>query len=59
MSKSLFPQRPTQRALAVLVLHAVVFVAIYWLAFGIRTEFAISEPDWVTAVAVRCPASCC
>ncbi len=47
MSNSLFPQRPTRRALAVLVLHAVVFVAVYWLAFGIRTDFAISESDWV------------
>ena len=47
MSNSLFPQRPTRRALAVLVLHAAVFVALYWLAFGIRSDFAITEADWV------------
>ncbi len=48
MSNSIFPQRPTKRALAALLTHAVVFTLVYWLAFWVRAEFAISADDWVT-----------
>ena len=48
MSTSLFPQRPTRRALAVLLLHAIVFALVYWFAFSVRSEFVITEQDWVT-----------
>ncbi|MEX0679285.1 MAG: nucleoside-diphosphate sugar epimerase/dehydratase [Pirellulales bacterium] len=48
MSTRLIPQRLTKRAFAALLLHAVVFAFLYWLAYAIRTEFAISKADWVT-----------
>jgi FlaA1/EpsC-like NDP-sugar epimerase len=46
MSKTF--QRPTKRALAVLLLHAVAFMLVYWFAFAVRTDFAISDDEWVT-----------
>ena len=45
-NSSLVPQRLTPRAFAALVLHALVFAAVYWLAFSIRTEFEISQDEW-------------
>jgi len=48
MSNRLFPQRPTKRAMAVLLLHALTFGCVYWLAFAIRSEFVITEHDWQT-----------
>jgi FlaA1/EpsC-like NDP-sugar epimerase len=48
MSNGLFPQRPTKRALATLLAHAVVFTLVYWFAFAVRSEFAVSEGDWLT-----------
>ncbi len=48
MSTNLFPQRPTKRASAVLLLHAVVFALVYWFAFSVRSEFVISGADWPT-----------
>ncbi len=30
------------------MLHAIVFGAVYWFAYNIRTEFQLSEQDWVT-----------
>ncbi len=47
MKTSLF-RRPTKRALAVLVLHAVVFTLVYWFAFALRSEFSIAPQDWIT-----------
>ena len=44
----MFPQRPTKRALAALVAHAVVFALVYWLAFSVRSEFVISQEDFIT-----------
>jgi FlaA1/EpsC-like NDP-sugar epimerase len=48
MSNSLFPQRPTKRALVALVVHSIVFALVYWLAFSVRSEFVISEGDFLT-----------
>ena len=48
MSNSLFPQRPTKRALVALVAHTIVFGLVYWLAFSVRSEFVISEADFLT-----------
>jgi FlaA1/EpsC-like NDP-sugar epimerase len=48
MSNRLIPQRLTKRAFAALVLHVIVFSVIYWLAFSIRTEFAMTPEDWLT-----------
>jgi FlaA1/EpsC-like NDP-sugar epimerase len=48
MSNSLIPQRLTKRALAVLLLHALVFTLVYWFAFSVRSEFVITDQDWLT-----------
>jgi FlaA1/EpsC-like NDP-sugar epimerase len=48
MSSTLFPQRPTKRAVAVLFLHAIVFVLVYWFAFSVRNDFSIPAEDWRT-----------
>jgi FlaA1/EpsC-like NDP-sugar epimerase len=48
MNSRLIPQRPTKRALAALVLHAVVFAAVYWFSYNVRTEFALPMQDQVT-----------
>jgi FlaA1/EpsC-like NDP-sugar epimerase len=48
MSNRLIPQRLTKRASAALLLHVLVFSVIYWLAFSIRTEFAMSNEEWLT-----------
>ena len=34
--------------MAVLLLHGMVFALVYWFAFSVRTEFVISEADWLT-----------
>jgi FlaA1/EpsC-like NDP-sugar epimerase len=46
--KSNLVQRPTRRAVAVLVLHAIVFSVVYWFAYSLRTEFQIPQQDWET-----------
>ena len=48
MTGSLMPQRMTKRAFAVLMLHALVFSAVYWFAFALRSEFEIAPEDWPT-----------
>jgi FlaA1/EpsC-like NDP-sugar epimerase len=48
MSTKFLPKRLTKRAFAALVLHVVVFAFLYWLAYGIRSEFSISPEDWLT-----------
>jgi FlaA1/EpsC-like NDP-sugar epimerase len=48
MSNRLIPERLTKRAFAALLLHVAVFAVLYWLAFSIRTEFAMSDEDWRT-----------
>jgi FlaA1/EpsC-like NDP-sugar epimerase len=48
MSNSFFPQPPTKRALAALLVHAVVFSLVYWFAFAVRSEFVITQQDWLT-----------
>ncbi len=50
MSNRLFPQRLTRRAFAVLMLHAVVFTLVYWLAYGLRFDFQIPEEYWKTFI---------
>jgi FlaA1/EpsC-like NDP-sugar epimerase len=56
MSTRLLPQRLTKRALAALALHIVVFAALYWFAFAVRSEFVIPEDElftfWFTLPAV-------
>ncbi len=46
--KSSFVQRPTKRAMVALGLHAVIFAALWWFAFFLRTEFQIPAEDWQT-----------
>ena len=48
MSNAPFLQRPTKRALAVLLLHALVFAVVYWLAFSLRLDFELTEDEWAT-----------
>jgi FlaA1/EpsC-like NDP-sugar epimerase len=48
MSSKFFSKPLTKRAFAALLLHVVVFAFLYWLAYGIRTEFSISQADWLT-----------
>ncbi len=48
MNSSLIPQRLTKRALATLVLHAVVFCLVYWFAYSIRFDFDVTGQEWVT-----------
>ncbi len=50
MTSSLLPQRLTKGALAALALHVVVFAVLYWVAYGIRTEFATDQKNWITLI---------
>jgi len=46
MSTSLIPQRLTTRAFLGLLVHAVTFLAVYWLAYSIRFDFTIPRDEW-------------
>jgi FlaA1/EpsC-like NDP-sugar epimerase len=48
MRSGFLPQRLTKRAFAALILHAFVFAALYLLAWGLRTNFVMTQDDWVT-----------
>ncbi|MGD9722083.1 MAG: polysaccharide biosynthesis protein [Pirellulales bacterium] len=50
MNTRLMPQRLTKRAVAALVLHAITFAVVYWLAYSIRSEFNLPEQEWITLV---------
>ncbi len=49
-------QRLSKRALLILTVHAVIFVLVYWLAFGLRYDFAIPQKQlhtfWLTLPAL-------
>lgn len=48
LTSRVLPQRLTKRALAALFLHVLVFAGLYWLAYGLRTQFSTAEEDLVT-----------
>jgi len=48
MRSGLLPQRLTKRAFAALLLHFVVFAALYLLAWALRTNLVFSQGDLIT-----------
>lgn len=46
MNKSLFPQRMSRRALAALLLHGVVFLVVYFLAFSLKFDVSSAAFPW-------------
>jgi len=48
MNSRLIPQRLSKRSFLALVVHGVVFAAVYWLSYWVRFDFAIDPRELIT-----------
>jgi len=46
MYKSLIPQRLNKRSFVGLLIHAAVFLVVYWIAYCIPNDFKIAPANW-------------